>query len=38
VEHLAVPVETLTVRPTEAGVLQIEWETTRVSLPLIAAH
>ena len=38
VEHLAVPVETLTVRATEAGELQFDWETTRVSLPLIAAH
>jgi Protein of unknown function (DUF2911) len=37
VEQLAAPVETLTVLATEAGALQIDWETTRVSLPLIAA-
>ena len=38
VEHLAAPVETLTVRTTEADAVQFEWETTRVSLPILVAH
>jgi hypothetical protein len=40
-ERLAVPVETLTIgtRPNGNGaVLYLDWETTRISLPLEAAH
>jgi hypothetical protein len=41
VEHLAQPVETLTIHADSArgqAELRIDWETTRVTLPLLAAH